>query len=348
MLATRPLVGTLAFLALSPLASAQFTNAVVPDFRGWEQTTYAGWDDWSGIGTPPFFAYPDDPASTAPNSAVYASNSAVNGLTASGGVVCTDGFPTITVGYAPPVASANRAIDEVIVQVKTGGGAPTSVVLQYVGFTGSPNPDPDYLAPVEFAQLAPDEFYYRFTSSQRGVPVGTFGEMQFFGALIDLAPTATPGCLDAVQIDVRHRLDGFAQPVCTPSQGNSLLVIAGTDVGGSSVASDNLIELSATGIPSASFGYFVASETLNMNPCTSNCPGTQGVSCMGGNPARIGPAMMAGEDHVFERMLDLTSIPTNPSSSVLAGSTWYFQAWYRDANPNVTSNFTSTAGVVFQ
>ncbi len=42
-----------------------------------------------------------------------------------------------------------------------------------------------------------------------------------------------------------------------------------------------------------------------------------------------------------------TPIPTGVVS-ISAGQTWNFQAWYRDANPTPTSNFTDAVSVLFQ
>ena len=36
------------------------------------------------------------------------------------------------------------------------------------------------------------------------------------------------------------------------------------------------------------------------------------------------------------------------SSSVNAGETWNFTAWFRDVNPNQTSNFTDGLAIQFQ
>jgi hypothetical protein len=47
--------------------------------------------------------------------------------------------------------------------------------------------------------------------------------------------------------------------------------------------------------------------------------------------------------------VDLTRVP-QPSSfvAVQPGETWRFQLWFRDVNPNVTSNFTNAVAVTFQ
>ena len=47
--------------------------------------------------------------------------------------------------------------------------------------------------------------------------------------------------------------------------------------------------------------------------------------------------------------IDLTAIPTpTGTTSAMAGDTWNFQCWHRDANPTATSNFTNGYRVVFQ
>ena len=49
-------------------------------------------------------------------------------------------------------------------------------------------------------------------------------------------------------------------------------------------------------------------------------------------------------------MIDLTQIPEPPSppTQVVAGETWHFQCWYRDANPASTSNFTDALALTFR
>ena len=49
-----------------------------------------------------------------------------------------------------------------------------------------------------------------------------------------------------------------------------------------------------------------------------------------------------------ELAIDLTAIPEGPAvASAAAGDTWRFQAWFRDANPTATSNFTDAVAVTF-
>ena len=48
--------------------------------------------------------------------------------------------------------------------------------------------------------------------------------------------------------------------------------------------------------------------------------------------------------------LDLANVPTNLAlTAVVAGETWYWQAWYRDESGGMpTSNLSSAVGVTFQ
>ena len=55
----------------------------------------------------------------------------------------------------------------------------------------------------------------------------------------------------------------------------------------------------------------------------------------------------SGPNGEFTIQVDLTSIPTSPPHSVVAGETWNFQAWFRDKNPGSTSNFTNGVAVTF-
>ena len=48
-------------------------------------------------------------------------------------------------------------------------------------------------------------------------------------------------------------------------------------------------------------------------------------------------------------VLDLTNTSTPTGFvAVQAGETWYFAAWFRDTNPNPTSNFTDGVCITFQ
>ena len=69
---------------------------------------------------------------------------------------------------------------------------------------------------------------------------------------------------------------------------------------------------------------------------------------------RRGPHYFPQESHphsphrgTFSLFVDITNMPPG-NSSVLAGETWNFRAWFRDKNPGNTSNFTDGVSVLFK
>ena len=81
-------------------------------------------------------------------------------------------------------------------------------------------------------------------------------------------------------------------------------------------------------------------------------PSSQGAICVLGLVGRYvqpGQITSSGPTGSILFPIDLSAIPT-PSSLVqaLPGETWNFQAWYRDVNPTVTSNFTDAVSVTFR
>ncbi|MEM6675446.1 MAG: hypothetical protein AAF726_21535 [Planctomycetota bacterium] len=131
---------------------------------------------------------------------------------------------------------------------------------------------------------------------------------------------------------------GVGSSFCTPATPNSTgrpgqarLVL-----GPASQAS-----LLARDLPNGTFCLGLASRT----PTTVIGPGgSQGTLCVGGSVGRFGgvPLPQATRFGAAELALSLNAIPT-PTGPVSAqpGETWYFQVWYRDANPVGTSNLTS-------
>ena len=45
--------------------------------------------------------------------------------------------------------------------------------------------------------------------------------------------------------------------------------------------------------------------------------------------------------------VDTNSMPLNPVVAIQPGETWNFQLWYRDNNPQTTSNFTDAISIFF-
>jgi hypothetical protein len=135
---------------------------------------------------------------------------------------------------------------------------------------------------------------------------------------------------------------------CSPAFSNSTGVPGRVRAVGSSVVTTNALTLEALDLPLGSFGFFLTSRTQGYIPQPG---GSQGALCLGSGIGRyVGPGQIrnSGTSGQFELALDLTQTPTpNGLVAVAAGETWNFQAWYRDANPGATSNFTDGVSVQF-
>ncbi|MEM6571822.1 MAG: hypothetical protein AAF957_25635 [Planctomycetota bacterium] len=136
---------------------------------------------------------------------------------------------------------------------------------------------------------------------------------------------------------------------CTPANLNSRGLPATICAFGSDVAADNDVTVAVDWIAPNAFGYFLVSAVQDFVAFPG---GSQGNICLGNPVGRfIGPNEIqnSGAGGFFTLQLDLTSIPQpNGFISIQSGETWNFQAWYRDANPGATSNFTDALAVTFQ
>ena len=115
--------------------------------------------------------------------------------------------------------------------------------------------------------------------------------------------------------------------------------------GSVSVAANDVV-LRASQLPVNTVGYFLVSQTSGFN---AQPGGSQGNLCLGGQIGRFaGDVLSSGPGGQAEFAIDLTGVP-QPTGAVpvAAGSTWRFQAWFRDANPSVTSNFTDAVAITF-
>jgi hypothetical protein len=120
-------------------------------------------------------------------------------------------------------------------------------------------------------------------------------------------------------------------------------------VGSTSVAANDL-RLIARRLPIGSAGFFLTSPSNGFVPLAG---GAQGNLCIAGPSIGryVGPGQVknTGFSNTFSLVVDLTQHPTPMGTVAVApGETWNFQAWYRDANPVPTSNFTDALQVMFQ
>ncbi|MEM1448851.1 MAG: hypothetical protein AAGI22_07045 [Planctomycetota bacterium] len=105
--------------------------------------------------------------------------------------------------------------------------------------------------------------------------------------------------------------------------------------------------LRAVDLPPQTTGYFLNSRDP---PFVVGPGGSQGNLCLGGSIGRYSSTPFdSGTSGTASLQLDLASTPTPLGAvSIVAGETWNFQAWYRDANPGPTTNFTDAVSVILQ
>jgi hypothetical protein len=145
---------------------------------------------------------------------------------------------------------------------------------------------------------------------------------------------------------------GYTCPIgaqgCTPSNPNSTGVGGLLTATGSPSVLENDLVLTASQLPHNAFGYFLCSRLIGAG---TTPPGSQGRLCLLSPIGRSvgGTIFNTGSTGTGTTNVDLLSMPqpTGPVV-VLAGESWSFQAWHRDANPTVTSNFTEAVTVLFE
>lgn len=135
------------------------------------------------------------------------------------------------------------------------------------------------------------------------------------------------------------------EPYCTPSVPNSTGLSAGVLATGVDDAASNLFSLSAVRLPAGKAGYFLASQSQGL----VMPPGSMGNLCLSGTIGRFASQVqLTGPGGSFWIDVDLTDMPAPLPSTVQAGDTYHFQAWYRDFFGGPTSNFTDGVRVTFQ
>jgi hypothetical protein len=137
---------------------------------------------------------------------------------------------------------------------------------------------------------------------------------------------------------------------CTPAVPNSTGSSGGISATGSQAVAANNVTLEASSLPLNSFGFFLTSRTQGM---VNQPGGSQGVLCLGGSIGRyVGPGQIqnSGASGSFSLVIDLAATPTPTGFvQVVAGETWNFQSWHRDAvGGTATSNFTDGLAIPFQ
>ncbi len=132
---------------------------------------------------------------------------------------------------------------------------------------------------------------------------------------------------------------------CSPAIANSTGTYAKIEAGGSPFATDQLLALTTTDLPSFSFGYYLGSQTQGL---VAGPGGSQGTLCLGGTIGRfISQVTDSGSAGQITIQVNLGALPPPLPTMVQAGESWNFQLWYRDVNPTVTSNFSDAVEIQY-
>ncbi|MEZ6015700.1 MAG: hypothetical protein R3F49_11335 [Planctomycetota bacterium] len=136
---------------------------------------------------------------------------------------------------------------------------------------------------------------------------------------------------------------------CGPAVPNSSGASAVISAAGSLVVANNDFTLRAHSLPLNAFAFFITSQTQGNTPMAG---GSTGTICLAGAVGRgVGNSIVSsGATGVVSVLADLTAMPQPTGSvAVMAGETWNFQCWYRDAvGGSATSNFSDGLSVTFQ
>lgn len=127
---------------------------------------------------------------------------------------------------------------------------------------------------------------------------------------------------------------------------NSTGAMAELNLLGSPVVAHGDLTLLASLLPAQQFGYFLTSQTAGF---VQGPGGSNGDLCLGGVIGRYASDVASsGDGGGLSLAVDLDDMPSPAQSSVQAGETWHFAAWFRDVDPDPTSNFTGGVSVLFQ
>ncbi|MFT7679953.1 MAG: hypothetical protein ACI8QC_003958 [Planctomycetota bacterium] len=105
----------------------------------------------------------------------------------------------------------------------------------------------------------------------------------------------------------------------------------------------NDLSFQVTAMPFNQVGYFLMSQSQGF---VQNFSGSQGNLCLGSPILRFNTSILdSGPFGFVQFAVDSNSLPNN--AVFMAGDSWNFQMWFRDNNPNQTSNTTAGINVTF-
>ncbi len=146
---------------------------------------------------------------------------------------------------------------------------------------------------------------------------------------------------------IRFRDDGsIGRQYCSGNPNSVSASGAKLSLSGSNMVDQHELELRIDDLPLQTFGFFLVARTSGL---VLQHGGSQGNLCLsGGIGYYSSPKAVQNSGATGEIRLTIDpAIIASPGGPVAPsyGETFYFQGWYRDANPTSTSNFTSAASV---
>lgn len=229
-----------------------------------------------------------------------------------------------------------------------GGGAPTPVgpipfVLPIQGAFDLAACDTRLESSVSqtFDQTLPSPFPFSFEDQPLDLPTilppGATANLLLTASLDQLALT---GALDASLVATAP--DGRVENVCF-AQANSTGLGAVLQTSGSPSVLNADLGLTVSSLPVGSFGFFLMSQVEANQP---GFGGSQGTLCIGEPCYRFSNDVLnSGAVGEVSFAPDFGSLPMG--QQFVEAESWVFQYWFRDANPQPTSNTSSALRVTF-
>jgi len=136
-----------------------------------------------------------------------------------------------------------------------------------------------------------------------------------------------------------HTFEDLSSRTCDPAHPNSTGLPGELDSRGCATLARNDLVLRASQLPPQQVAAFLVSRSADFVPFAG---GGQGDLCLGGPIGRYSPPASSGALGSVDLDVDLEALPVPGGTyAAVAGQTWFFQCWYRDANPGPTSNLTN-------
>jgi hypothetical protein len=176
-----------------------------------------------------------------------------------------------------------------------------------------------------------------------GLGLGASGDVNRdgLGDLIVGAPQVNPA--DGEAYVYLGSLGILGTTYCTPAVPNSTGSPAELFASGSAAVVQNELRLTAQHLPPNRAGLFLVGSQSSF---LANPGGSKGNLCVGGALGRFSAQPIhSGPSGTASLSVDLTTM--SGLAPVLAGSTWYFQAWHQDDDPQPTSNLSDAVSVTF-